>query len=268
PPKNSDAVRPMEEILPTDPEIGTGKIPILLVEDNEDLLNFICRDLKDSYTVFKAFNGKDALNIFGDKNIQLVISDVMMPGMDGFTLCRKIKTNVETSHIPVILLTAKNGFHAKMEGLEAGADAYLEKPFAMEHLRAQITNLLENRKTIRAFYASSPLAHLKSIALTNTDESFLKKLDDVIVGNISDPDLNVDTLAEAMHVSRSSHYRKIKEISDLIPNELINIIMIKKASELLKTNDYKIYEIAETVGYNAHIRFGRNFQKQFNMTPT
>src|SRR5690606_22089110 len=149
-----------------------------------------------------------------------------------------------------------------------GADAYLEKPFAMEHLRAQITNLLENRKTIRAFYASSPLAHLKSIALTNTDESFLKKLDDVIVGNISDPDLNVDTLAEAMNVSRSSLYRKIKEISDLSPNELINLIRLKKSAELLKTKDYKIYEIAEMVGYNSQTSFGRNFQKQFNMTPT
>lgn len=245
-----------------------NKPTILLVEDNEDLLDFIAKDLIDDYHVLKANNGHQALEILQEEKIQLVLSDVMMPGMDGFTLCQQVKTNLESSHIPVILLTAKSALQSKIEGLSSGADAYIEKPFSMEHLKVQIANLLSNRRHILEHFSSSPLAHIRSIAQTETDETFVKKLDEIMDVHISDPDLNVETLAEIMHMSRSTLYRKIKEMSDLSPNELINIARLKKAAELLKKGDYKIYEIAEMVGYNSQTSFGRNFQKQFNMTPT
>ncbi|WP_298238546.1 hybrid sensor histidine kinase/response regulator transcription factor [uncultured Algibacter sp.] len=251
-----------------DSEENPNKAKILLVEDNIDLLNFVAKDLGELYNIYKATNGSEALKIIEDKNIQLIVSDVMMPVMSGYELCKAIKSTLETSHIPVIFLTAKNTLNAKIEGLELGADAYLEKPFSIPHLIVQIDNLLENRKNVLSHYTSSPLAHLKSIALTETDETFISKLDKVILDNLSNRELNVDTLSEIMNMSRSTLYRKIKEMSNLSPNELINISRLKKAGELLKKEDYKIYEVADMVGFNSQTSFGRNFQKQFNMTPT
>ena len=249
-------------------DIANNKPKVLLVEDSIDLLNFLANDLSDIYNIFKAINGEEALKIIKKENIQLIVTDAMMPVLDGYELCKAIKSTIETSHIPVIFLTAKNTLNAKIEGLESGADAYLEKPFSIPHLRVQISNLIENRNNILSYYTSSPLAHLKSIALNETDETFISKLDDVISQNISNTELSVETLSEIMHMSRSTLYRKIKEMSDLSPNELINIARLKKAAELLKKGDYKIYEVSELVGYNSQTSFGRNFHKQFNMTPT
>ncbi|HJR99980.1 MAG TPA: two-component regulator propeller domain-containing protein [Flavobacterium sp.] len=251
-------------------EIGnkSEKTPILVVEDNKDLLNFITTELAPFYTILKAENGEVALKIIHNENIQLIISDVSMPVMDGITLCKEIKTNLETSHIPLILLTAKNSLKSQIDGLEVGADAYIAKPFSMDYLKVQVNNLIENRKHIMNYYASSPLSHIKSIANNKTDEKFLKKLDEEILKNITDSDLSVESLAEIMNMSRSTLYRKIKDISNLSPNELINIVRLKRAAELLLNQDYKMYEIAEMVGYKSQTSFGRNFQKHFAMTPS
>ncbi|TRZ42062.1 hybrid sensor histidine kinase/response regulator [Robertkochia solimangrovi] len=249
-------------------EIEFHKPTVLLVEDNEDLLDFIAKDLREDYYVLKSPTAEKALEILQNENIHLVISDVMMPGMNGFELCKKIKTSIDTSHIPVIILTSKSAIQAKVEGLESGADAYIEKPFSIEYLRLQLKNLIENRKHIMQFYSSTPLAHIRSIAHSKTDESFIKTLDKVIYENISDSNLSVEVLAEIMNMSRSTLYRKIKDISNMSPNELINITRLKRAAELLKSGDFKIYEVAEMVGYNSQTSFGRNFHKQFQMTPT
>lgn len=248
--------------------IENSKQTILIVEDNEDLLDFIAKDLINDYAVIKATNADKALDIIHNDNIQLIISDIMMPGTDGFSFCEKMKTNIETSHIPIVLLTAKTSFVAKMAGLESGADAFIEKPFSMEHLKVQVSNLLENRKNIMDYYSSSPLAHIRSMAHTSIDENFIKKLDDIIINNVSDPNLGVEFLAENMNMSRSTLYRKINSISNLSPNELINITRLKKAAELLKTGNYKIYEVAEMIGFNSQVSFGRSFHRQFNMTPS
>lgn len=260
------------EIQPNETEVNTDQnvnsTRILLVEDNTDLLDFIAKDLSEDYQVLTATSAELALEILQSEKVGLVISDVMMPGISGFELCKHIKTTLKTSHIPVIMLTSKTAITAKVEGLESGADAYIEKPFSMEYLHIQIKNLLENRKHIMKHYSSSPLAHIRSIAHSKTDENFIKTLDSVIDQNISDHHLSVEMLAEIMHMSRSTLYRKIKDISDLSPNELINITRLKKAAELLATGDYKIYEVSEMVGYNSQTSFGRNFQKQFHMTPT
>ncbi|QDW21582.1 two-component regulator propeller domain-containing protein [Flavobacterium sp. KBS0721] len=244
------------------------KPQLLIVEDNEDLLNFITAEMSSVYTVLKADNGENALKIIHNENIQLVISDVSMPVMDGITLCKEIKANLETSHIPVILLTAKNSLKSQIDGLGAGADAYIAKPFSMDYLKVQANNLIENRKQIMNYYASSPLSHIKSIAHNKTDEKFLKKLDEEILKNITDSDLSVESLAEIMNMSRSTLYRKIKDISNLSPNELINIVRLKRAAELLLNENFKMYEIAEKVGYKSQTSFGRNFQKHFSMTPS
>ena len=249
-------------------QIENNKPTILLIEDNEDLLDFIAKDLMDNYTIIKSSNAIQGLEIVDNESIQLIISDVMMPEMDGFTFCEKMKTNINTSHIPVILLTAKTSLGARIEGLESGADAYIDKPFSMEYLKVQVSNLLENRKNIIEHYSSSPLAHIRTMAHTSVDEKFIKKLDEIIIGNISDSNLSVDTLAENMNMSRSTLYRKINSISNLSPNDLINITRLKKAAELLKSGNHKIYEIAEMVGFNSQVSFGRSFHRQFNMTPS
>jgi len=183
---------------------------ILLVDDEEEILEFLERILRNKYSILKAENGKEALNILTVEPVQLIISDVMMPEMDGFELCRMIKSNFEFSHIPVILLTAKNTIQSKVEGLELGADAYIEKPFSKEHLQAQIASLLSNRSMIREYFASSPLVHIKSMAHSKADERFLETLNDTIDKNIEDADLDVEKLARILNMSRITLYRKIR----------------------------------------------------------
>ena len=241
---------------------------ILIVDDDEEILDFLERILSTRYSILKAENGKKALEILDTEAIQLIISDVMMPEMDGFEFCKIIKSNFNYSHIPVILLTAKDSIQSKVKGLELGADAYIEKPFSKVHLLAQISSLLSNRDMIREFFASSPLVHLKSMAHSKADERFLESLNDTISKRIEDTDLDVENLASLMNMSRVTLYRKIKAVSNLSPLELINIIRLKKAAELLAEGDYKIYEISAIVGYSSQSNFARNFLKQFSMTPT
>lgn len=241
---------------------------ILLVDDNEEILDFISGDLSEKYTVLLALNGQEAINILKEESVQLVITDVMMPVMDGFELCRIIKSNFEYSHIPVIMLTAKNTLQSKIQGIELGADAYIEKPFSPEYLHVQIASLLLNRNKIKEYFASSPMAHIKTIAYSKADEDFLKKLNHIIHTNIDDPELNVDQLALIMNMSRATLYRKIKEISNLSPNELINVARLKIAAQLMADQEYKIYEVSEKVGFNSYRQFGRNFFKQFGLFPS
>lgn len=244
----------------------TMKPVILLVDDNEEILEFLTTDLGEKYNILKAHNGKEALDILAAETVQLVVSDVMMPVMDGFELCRFIKSDLHNSHIPVILLTAKNTLRAKIEGLGLGADAYIDKPFSPEHLQVQIANLLINRNKIKEYFASSPLVHIKSMAYSKADEQFLEELNDIINARIEDEGLDVEYVAKYMNMSRPTLYRKIKAISNLTPNELINVARLKKAAFLLSEKNYNINEIAAMVGYTSPTHFGRNFQKQFGMT--
>jgi two-component system, cell cycle response regulator len=244
------------------------KATILLIEDNKEMLEVVADVLSEKYQVLTAQNGQQALNLLAKEMIHLIVSDVMMPVMDGFEFCKIIKSSFEYSHIPVILLTAKNTIQSKIEGLELGADAYIEKPFYTEHLLVQIANLLANRSKIKDYFARLPLVHLKSIANTRTDEVFLDKLNEIIEANLEDQDLDVNKLARLINMSRTNLFRKIKSISDLTPHELINITRLKKAAELLAGGSYKIYEVCDMVGYNSQNNFSRNFLKQFGITPT
>jgi signal transduction histidine kinase/ligand-binding sensor domain-containing protein/DNA-binding response OmpR family regulator len=241
---------------------------ILLVEDNQDIREFIADKLVKDFHVIQAVNGKEALDILKDRSIHLIISDIMMPVMDGYELCKVVKDNLEYTHIPTILLTAKNTLQSKIEGLEVGADAYLEKPFSPDHLLTQISNLLASRDKIRNYFASSPLVHIKSMAYNKADEAFLEKLNEAINKNIDNKSLDVDQLADIMNMSRPTLYRKIKAISNLSPHELINITRLKKAAELLVEGNYKIFKIASMTGFSSQAQFGRCFVKQFGMTPS
>lgn len=241
---------------------------ILIVDDNTEIIDFLFQNLKSKYAVLKAFNGLHALEVLEQETVHLVISDIMMPEMDGFELCKRMKSSLQYCHIPVILLTAKKTLEAKIDGLELGADAYIEKPFSPKHLQAQIANLLMNRNKLKEFFASSPLAHMKSMAYSKADEEFLEQLNEVIFENLKNTELDVEHLARFMNMSRPTLYRKIKGVSDLSPNELINISRLKKAAELLVEGKYKIFEVSEMVGFTSQHHFARSFSKQFGMSPS
>ncbi|MEO6704337.1 MAG: response regulator, partial [Ginsengibacter sp.] len=250
------------------PEIDSIRPVLLLVEDNKEILNYIWQELNIKYNVIPAGNGQEALKILENENVQIVVSDIMMPIMDGIDLCKKIKSDFQHSHIPIILITAKNSLQSKIEGLEVGADAYLEKPFSLDHLQAQVSNLLSNRNIIKEYFARSPLTHLKGIACSKADKEFLENLNDAIYEHITDSELDVDRLSGIMNMSKATLYRKIKGLSDLTPNELINLSRLKKAAELLSNGDYKINEVAYMIGYSLPTNFSRDFQKQFGISPS
>ncbi|GEP88817.1 DNA-binding response regulator, OmpR family, contains REC and winged-helix (wHTH) domain [Chitinophaga terrae (ex Kim and Jung 2007)] len=244
------------------------KSGILIADDSDDILDYLTHDLKKEYMVFTARNGEEALAILQQELIQLVVSDVMMPKVDGFELCEKIKLNLELSHIPVILLTAKNTLQDRIHGLKAGADAYIEKPFSLDHLYAQIENLLSGRLKLKECYAQSPAVHINSIAHSKMDEAFLEKLVDTIHAHLDETQLDVERLSVLMNMSKPTLYRKIKSISDLSPHDIINLTRLKKAADMINSGNFRINELAEEAGYNSPGQFRRNFVKYFKMSPS
>jgi ligand-binding sensor domain-containing protein/signal transduction histidine kinase/DNA-binding response OmpR family regulator len=244
-----------------------AKPAILIVEDNKEILGFLQKSLNPTYKVFQALNGGQALEILQKENISLVVSDIMMPVMDGIELCKCIKTDLQYSHVPIILLTAKNTLASKITGLEVGADAYIEKPFSLEHLQAQIINLITNRDKLKEYFASSPLTHLKGIACSLPDKDFLERLNSIINDKISNAEIDVEQLSVLMNMSRSTLYRKIKVLSNLTPNEFISLSRLKKAAELLSLG-HKVSEVSDMIGYTLQNNFSRDFHKQFGLTPT
>ncbi|MEX2594854.1 MAG: two-component regulator propeller domain-containing protein [Anditalea sp.] len=254
--------------MPTGKEnLETSKPALLLIEDNNELQKFLHRQFKSHYHVHKAENGEQGLKILDEKPIDLVISDVMMPVMDGFHLCKAIKSDINYSHIPIILLTAKSTLQSKLEGLEMGADVYIEKPFSMEYLSLQVKNLLHYRDQIRKAFASQPLVNADIIAHTQADEQFLQEANNIILENMSNELFGVSELAEAMNMSQSSLLRKIKGISELTPNGYIKLVRLKRAAELLHKGQYNITEVSEMVGFSSPSYFAKCFQRQFNKLP-
>ena len=241
---------------------------ILIVEDNEEMRIFVADMLKENYNIVLASQGKDALQCLRQQAINLIITDVMMPVMDGFELLKEVKTHIEFSHIPVVVLTARSTFEARIEGLSLGADAYIDKPFSIDLLKAQIKNLLDNRNNIRMYYLNTPMANVKTMAYSKTDEEFLIQLDSIINEHLDDMDLNVEKIADMMNLSRPTLYRKISAISQVTPNKFINIIRLKKAAELLQNSKMKVYEVSEAVGFSSQSYFSRAFLEQFGITPS
>lgn len=256
-------------------EISTDKVSLvdkkestlLLVDDDLELLEFVANFLSKHYYVLTAKDGLQALEKLKKNTVNLVITDVMMPEMDGFELTQKLKTDMEISHIPVILLTAKVMAQSKVQGYELGADAYLEKPFSVEVLLARIENLLQSREKLRESFLKNPLIGASSVALNKSDEAFIRKLNEVIQENLSESDFNVEDMAERFNMSRASFYRKVKGVLDLTPNDYIRLERLKKAALLLKQNEYKVNEICYMVGFNSPSYFAKCFQQQFGILP-
>lgn len=243
-------------------------LPIMLiVDDNEDMLHFLSSHFQTSYTIVTAVDGVDALNKLKEQEVALIISDWMMPNMNGIDLCKAVRNNQLTSHIPFILLTAKTDTEAKITSMNCGADAYIEKPFSLQYLEACIKNLLELRLQLRQKFSQMPTVSINSIAANQNDKVFLEKMNHLIEENLNNEELSVDFLAEKLCISRSGLFVKIKGLANTTPNEMIQIIRLKKAASLLLENQYRINEVSYMVGFNNPSYFSKCFQKQFGMKP-
>lgn len=240
---------------------------ILTVEDNEEFQQLLYKQLTKKYHVLQGRNGMEALDIVEKENVDVIICDIMMPVMDGLEFCRTLKENLKYSHIPIILLTAKTNIESKIEGINYGADEYIEKPYSIDYLTARIDNLLENRRKIKEAFRNSPELAYQSITHSKADEEFLQKLINIIHANLDEPNLNIDKLAEEMAVSRSTLYRKLNNVSELSPNDFILLIRLKKAAELIRQKKYQINEIAYMVGFTSPNYFSKCFSKQFGVLP-
>ena len=244
-----------------------ARYTILVVEDSQDMLDFVARQLSFDYHVLTALNGRQALNVLEAETVHLVISDIMMPEMDGLELCAYLKSELDYSHIPVILLTAKTTIQSKIEGLKLGADAYIEKPFSVEYLKVCVANLLSNREKLRKSFAHSPFVEANSMAMNKADETFLCVLNEVVTAHLQDSEFGLDEMSAALHMSRSSLSRKIKGILDMTPGDYVRLERLKKAAQLLKEGGYKINEICYMTGFNTPSYFTKCFQKQFGVLP-
>lgn len=243
-------------------------VSILLVDDNTEMINFLEKKLITSgYKVIKATDGQGALELLASEYVDIVVSDVMMPGIDGIDLLHRIKSDVNYSHIPVILLTAKTRMEDKLNGLDSGADAYIEKPFAIEYLIANITMLLRNRERIRQRLERMPYTKAAGKNLNKVDEDFLSKINTIIQANFDNPDFSMEDVIANMGMSRTSFYRKIKGMLDLNPNEYIRIERLKRASQLFDEGHTIVSEVCYMVGFSSPGYFTKCFQKQFGVSP-
>ncbi|WP_283140024.1 hybrid sensor histidine kinase/response regulator transcription factor [Bacteroides congonensis] len=248
-------------------ENKANKPTVLVVDDNPNMLSFVVRQLENSYIVLTATNGVEALEALDINEVTLIVSDVVMPRMDGFELCRVIKSKLDYSHIPIVLLTAKTNIQSKIEGLELGADAYIEKPFSVEYLQACIANLINSREKLRQAFTQSPFVAANTMALTKADEEFMKKLNEIIQNNYYNPDFSMDDIVDLLNMSRSNFYRKIKGVLNLSPNEYLRLERLKRAAQLLKEGNARVNEICYMVGFNSPSYFSKCFQKQFGVLP-
>jgi len=245
------------------------KPKLLVVEDNTDMRKFICSEFVNDFEVTESENGalgcEMALKILPD----LIISDVMMPQMSGIDLCNQLKNNINTSHIPIVLLTAKSSIESQIQGLKTGADDYIPKPFHTELLRIRIDNLLENRKKLREKYKSEILeTPLHQLPSNSIDELFLRKAYVVVKKNISNVNFDASNLATKLGMSRSNLYRKFKIITDQAPNDFIISIRMKAAIYFLIKKGYSITEVSQKVGFRSQSYFSKVFLKFFTMSPT
>ena len=241
---------------------------LLLVEDNPDFIDFLYDNLKDEYTVLKAYNGREALDILVRENIDFIVSDAMMPIMDGFELCRQIKTNINWSHIPVIILTARSTEEDKIQGLEYGADDYITKPFNFNILKLRISKFIEwTEKSHKAFKQVIDV-NPSEITITSLDEQLVTKAISIVEQHIGEIDFSVETLSSAVGLTRGHLYKKLISITGKTPSEFIKIIRLKRAKQLLEESQMQVSEIAYAVGFNSPKIFARNFRMEFDLSPS
>jgi DNA-binding response OmpR family regulator/nitrogen-specific signal transduction histidine kinase len=243
-------------------------IRILIVEDEEDIRNYIIEELSSDYKVLSAKNGEEGLNIANETIPDLIITDVMMPVLSGIELCKKLRNQVITSHIPIIILSAKTGIDQQIEGLEMGADVYMIKPFSLDILKVQVQRLISFKQAIYSKYLKETTLIPQDAGTSKLDDDFIRKVLTFIEENMTDSDLNVDQLANCVSLSKVQTYRKVKAISGLSIVEFIRTVRLKKASQLILEDRLNFSEIAFTTGFSTPSYFSKCFHDHFGMTPS
>ena len=240
---------------------------LVIVEDNDELRMYLKHILQNYYKVYTANNGLEGIDLIKEEIPDLVISDIVMPQISGLELCKQLKENFETSHIPIILLTAKAFDQQVVEGINTGADVYLTKPFNKDVLLANINNLIQNREKLRLLFQNSTILEPSKVTVTSIDEKLLLKLKQSIEDNIQDQNLTLEMLATEVGVSRAQMFRKVKALTGLTPNNFIKSIRLKFAVQLLEEEKFQISEIAFLSGFREASYFSRCFKEIYGCTP-
>lgn len=265
--------------FPVLPELAAGNASagsarrhktLLLAEDNADIRQYLRDELSDEYHILESADGKEAYELILRKTPDVVISDVIMPQMDGYELCRKIRHNPNVGHLPVILLTAKVLEQDRIDGLDVGADAYLTKPFNIEVLRKTVSNLLRSRSRLKVSYSEPKVkdSDIKEVGIKTPDDRLMERVLRVVNARLDDPELTVDAVAHEVGLSRVHLYRKIKELTNMTTNEFIKNLRLKKAAEMLSSAKYSIAELSDAVGFASATYFATAFKDLYGMTPS
>lgn len=256
------------DAVPSAPSAPLNRRTILLIEDDNDVREFLLSELESCFDLKVASDGKAGIAMAKELDVDLIVSDVMMPGMNGFELTKRLKNSFETSHIPIILLTALSTDENVLEGTESGADAYITKPFSPQLLMARILQLLNQREILRQKFGKVP-QEIRSAMLRNEQDSlFVKRLDSIVYSRLGEQDLSADKVAGLLHLGRTIFYKKVKGTTGYTPNEYIRVIRLRKAAELLKEGEKNVSEVAYAVGFDNPYYFSKCFKEQFGMPPS
>lgn len=256
------------DAVPSAPSAPLNRRTILLIEDDNDVREFLLSELESCFDLKVASDGKAGIAMAKELDVDLIVSDVMMPGMNGFELTKRLKNSFETSHIPIILLTALSTDENVLEGTESGADAYITKPFSPQLLMARILQLLNQREILRQKFGKVP-QEIRSAMLRNEQDSlFVKRLDSIVYSRLGEQDLSVDKVAGLLHLGRTIFYKKVRGTTGYTPNEYIRVIRLRKAAELLKEGEKNVSEVAYAVGFDNPYYFSKCFKEQFGMPPS
>jgi DNA-binding response OmpR family regulator len=264
-----------KENISKNTENDESRSVILIVEDNQDVRTFVKSELEKNYEILEASNGQQGLEIAYEKIPDLVVSDIMMPGLDGRSLCFQLKNDERTSHIPVILLTALSEIENRIEGLDLGADSYITKPFHPKHLIVRVKKLLQLRKILHEKY-NRQIDQVQiglnyepqEIEKVSVDEQFMQRLIEIVEKNMSDSNFELDDLCNEVGMKYLQLYRKVKAITNLTLKQFIMTIKMKTAAKMIETGKFNISEVAYDVGFSSPAYFSESFKKYFGMTPT
>lgn len=249
------------------PAISKMQKHILIVDDNNELRTFLKQTFESHYHIYLAENGRSGLELAIETMPDLIISDLMMPGMNGIEFCRLVKERFETRHIPFIILSAKDALEAKIEGMESGADFYFAKPLSIDLMQLTVRNIFQHTEKLKQKYINNYLSKATELVHSEKDKEFMDKLTGLIEGNIQEPDLDVDFLCDKLYISRTSLYQKIKSISDQSVGEFIRTIRLKKAIVIMTHEDVPMNEVAHRIGLQSSSNFSRAFKKEFGKSP-
>lgn len=256
------------DAVPSAPSAPLNRRTILLIEDDNDVREFLLSELESCFDLKVASDGKAGIAMAKELDVDLIVSDVMMPGMNGFELTKRLKNSFETSHIPIILLTALSTDENVLEGTESGADAYITKPFSPQLLMARILQLLNQREILRQKFGKVPQEIRPAMLRNEQDSLFVKRLDSIVYSRLGEQDLSADKVAGLLHLGRTIFYKKVRGTTGYTPNEYIRVIRLRKAAELLKEGEKNVSEVAYAVGFDNPYYFSKCFKEQFGMPPS